>query len=241
MAKKTATESVDAAVLAAEKTEDGRSNLKLWRDVERTPPSMTKEVSFGRKYTAVDPHWQLRVCTAMWGPYGCNWGLKDLSYSVHDVTYLEKLAERHGGGYEPVTQTVVILSATFFYPTNDGTVYFPIVNDERFKAGDDVMKKLVTNTRSKALSWLGFSADVYLGKFDDVAYVKDMKTKFEQQDALVEAVMVKVPTSKTLEELKEHRNKLHRLIANKTLEDEVVARELLDLITEKEQELMSGG
>lgn len=232
----------DAATLSVETSDIGQNNLKLWRDVERTPPSMTKEVKYGpRKYTAVDPQWQLRVCTALWGPYGKNWGLDDLSYTVHDVTYLTKQKTPTGGQQEvSVTESVVVLRATFFYPTEKGeTASFPIINDDKFKAGDEVMKKLVTNTRSKALSWLGFSADVYLGKFEDSAYVQETRTKFEGQNALVQKVMSKVAVAETLEQLAEYRDRLNRLIADRTLDDLAAARELLEIIAEKEQELVA--
>jgi len=206
---------------------EDHANLKLWRKVEHTPPAMTKTfLRDGRQVTTPDPHWQMRVCTSLWGPYGGKWGFRELSYTVHSVD----------------DRVVVILSATFFYPDPDlisPCLDFPIINDEVLVPGQDMMKKLITNTRSKALSWLGFSADIFMGKFDDVQYVRDMNVKFEKQNALVEAVMVKVPTAANMEELQAHREKLHRLIANKTLDDDVVARELLDLCTAKEQELLA--
>lgn len=44
---------------------------------------------------------------------------------------------------------------------------------------EDHAKKSITDATSKCLSLLGFSADVYMGKFDDHKYVEGLKAKME--------------------------------------------------------------
>lgn len=202
----------------------------LWKQVEKTPPGMTKQVSYGkRKYTAIDPQWQLRVATAIWGPYGQRWGMRNIHYQMVDVHEHDDK-----GGY---LASAIILKVDFFYPVDGKEVSFEILNEERFKPGDDTLKKLVTNTRSKALSWLGFSADVFLGKFDDVDYVKDLMTKFGEQDAFVTTATSRIRTAKNLAELKKCETRLDEVIADETLDDVAVAQELRELVAQRRQEL----
>ena len=51
-------------------------------------------------------------------------------------------------------------------------------NDKMNKELVEFIKKLETNTISKALSRLGFGADVFLGKFDDSRYIQELNEKF---------------------------------------------------------------
>lgn len=216
--------------LAAETTTEGRENLKLWKSVERTPPDMTKEVKFGKRhYTTVDPQWQMRVATALWGPYGKDWGMRNLDYKI--VETHETDAQGH------YLSSAIILKAEFFYPVGEEEVTFEILNDDRFKADDETLKKLVTNTRSKALSWLGFSADVFLGKFDDTTYVKDLQAKFSTQDAFVNTIATAIRVAKDLDGLAKCKERLEEIIADQTLDDAAVAQELLELVAERKRAL----
>jgi len=134
--------------------------MELWSKVCRTPKEVqTPIVIDGRdgakhEMTEVDAAYQLKQATELWGPYGSTWGLKDLSYEVYS--------------HESLGFPIVIISAVFFYPlsidekTKEATVAsFPILNDMNLLPGCSTMKSIVTNTRSKALSCLGFAADVY--------------------------------------------------------------------------------
>lgn len=223
--------------LAAETSTEGKENLKLWKSVEKTPPDMTKEVKFGKRhYTTIDPQWQLRVATALWGPYGHRWGMRELEYRIVETQEFDiNLVQKGSSGQ--YLATGIVLKAEFFYPVDNKEVSFEILNDDKFRLGDDTLKKLVTNTRSKALSWLGFSADVFLGKFDDTAYVKDLKLQFGEQDAFVVQAAAKIRTAKDMNTLKMCENRLNELIAHGTLNDPAVAQELKELVEERRQEL----
>ncbi len=219
-----------ATLLASETTTEGRENLKLWKSVEKTPPDMTKDVRFGKRhYTTVDPQWQLRIATALWGPYGASWGMRNLNWTVIETN--ESDAQGHYKG------SAVILKAEFFYPLDGEEVAFEIMNDDRFKANEETLKKLVTNTRSKALSWLGFSADVFMGKFDDTSYVEDLKKKFGDQDAFTNTIAAAIRTAKDEDALAKCKERLEEIIADQTLDDPSVAQELMELVAERKREL----
>lgn len=216
--------------LATESSTEGRANLKLWKSVEKTPPDMTKDVSFGKRhYTTVDPQWQMRLATALWGPYGLRWGMRNLDWSVIETN------ESDSQGHFKLS--AIILKAEFFYPVDGQEVAFEILNDDRFKADDETLKKLVTNTRSKALSWLGFSADVFMGKFDDTKYVEDLKKKFGDQDAFMNTIAAAIRTAKDIEGLAKCKERLEEIIADQTLDDPAAAQELMELVAERKQAL----
>ena len=138
-------------------------NMKLWDSVCETDPGTTKEVNFGRKFTAIDAYAQIKRATEIWGPYGGVWGLTDISHTPVEGT------------------TMMLVSSWFKYPEGK----FPITSSiffmsEKGSTDDDFAKKVETDLITKALSRLGFNADVFMGKFDDNRYVQAMKKKFEQ-------------------------------------------------------------
>ena len=142
-------------------------NMKLWESVEKTDPAMTKRVNQRGGYTSISPQYQLKLATNQFGSYGDGWGLKDSKFD-------DKFFELYG---------VIIHSAIFFYTLNGNRVEFEINNSieaANTKSGrfdTDAFKKVETNTISKALSKLGFNADVFMGKFDDVDYFNEVQTE----------------------------------------------------------------
>lgn len=196
--------------------QENKPNLKLWNQVSKTDPAHTKEVSFGRKFTAVDPTYQNRMATALWGPQGDKWGLRDLHYTTFTSKGWDKSAKAE------FTETTMMLTATLFYPTEDGgTGLVPVAADMKFRAGDDVAKKLRTQCKSKALAELGFAADVFMGKFDDQAYVADASLKFGNQAAFVEKAMVAIRSAKTLDDLDKCHSRINKMLAGGTIDTPV--------------------
>jgi uncharacterized short protein YbdD (DUF466 family) len=84
-----------------------------------------------------------------------------------------------------ITDTMVICRLSLHYEI-DGERSQPItvVSAAQRKMGtkndDDCFKKVVTDCLTKALSYLGFSADVFLGQFDDNKYVQQQHAKHNQ-------------------------------------------------------------
>jgi len=133
-------------------SEDKKDNMKLWKQVCRTDPAITKKIEYGkRKFTAIDAQAQIKRATELWGPYGSTWVVDSCTY--------EFLGED------------VMLQAIFHYPGGE----FDMATDMKFKAGNDTCKKLLTDLTTKALSKLGFNSDVFEGKFDDNKYVAELK------------------------------------------------------------------
>ncbi len=169
-------------------------NLELWNAVEKTDPEYTSEAEIsGRKVTSIDAYIQIKNATEQFGKYGEKWGLKDTSMEF------KQFGET----------TLCLYKATFYYPNGE----FPIYNSIKLaymtrgqggsggylKIDEDFAKKVETNTMTKALSKLGFNTDVFMGKFEDSTYVKEVQVEFEQEK--LEPFFDKLEATTTLKEL----------------------------------------
>jgi len=153
-------------------------NLPDWYiDVQTTDPEYTKKIGGGEKLTSIDATYQMMKATNIFGLYGKGWGLENLRWAITPDENNKPL--------------ILSLEAVFFYPDPSPSINteedimgnkksfcaFEISSDILLwtRKGDlvkDARKKLQTDVITKALSRIGFSADVFLGKFDDDKYVK---------------------------------------------------------------------
>lgn len=151
-----------------------QENLKIWEAVCKTAPSQTKKVNQRGGYTAIDPTYQAMKATEQFGAYGTGWGLKesDFDYTLFDKTgmVIHKAIFFYVGGSFPITNAISVFS-----------------DKQQTRADEDFAKKVETNTISKALSRLGFSADVFMGLFDNNEYVNAQKQK-EQIETSIDQV-----------------------------------------------------
>lgn len=150
-----------------ETTDDDKKKTKLWLSVCVTNPAMTKRMGHGAKLTAIDAYSQIERATEVWGPYGETWSLQNLKYEyVKDQTLLK----------DKIVEQIVELSLDCTFTAPD--ISFPLSSDIAYRKGGDCKKKLLTDCITKGLSYLGFNADVFRGKFDDQKYVDDLKKEF---------------------------------------------------------------
>ncbi len=159
-------------------------NMRIWEQVCETDPKFTKAVGFRGGFTSIDPQYQMKRMTEMFGVIGEGWG------------------------YEEVTGKTVIdpeniiweTSVTVWWRDEMGVVRFlgavpaasMYVADGRTDL--DAPKKAQTDALTKSFSRLGLNADVFLGQFDDPSYVKQMEKKHdtpatEQQMTLVKQIV----------------------------------------------------
>jgi hypothetical protein len=196
-------------------------NLKLWNQVSATDPAFTKKVSFGRKFTAIDPTYQNLKATELWGPQGSTWGLRDLHFTTFESIGWDKEAKQE------VRELNMMLQCVLFYPGGE----VPVAHDMKFRAGDDVCKKLRTACRSKALAELGFNSDVFMGQFDDDAYVNDAKIRFGGQNAFMDKARGAIATARDKATLDSCEERVKSMASKKTITHEA-AGVLMDEIEE---------
>lgn len=140
-------------------------NMEIWNAVEKTDPKHTKSVSQRGGFTAIGANYQIMNATKQFGPIGVGWG-----YTVEKFERMDSM---------------VIAHVTFWHGSRDN-VFGPILGcSEMFgkKPDSDAPKKAMTDAITKALSQLGFNADVFLGKFDDNKYVAEVSAEFEEKRA----------------------------------------------------------
>jgi len=168
--------------------------LKLWRAVEKTDPAVTKRVEFGkRKFTAIDAYSQIKKATELWGPMGLSWGYRVAQWARDDVFFLVELYLWYP---HPAIDTEPQRSgAETGHRIEIGPVFGCAPMDM------DAGKKATTDALTKALSYLGFNADVFLGRFDDNKYVAEARRQAaaaNQGDGRSEAPR-SMPTTKPTE------------------------------------------
>ena len=135
-------------------------NMSLWRAVEKTDPSHTKKVNQRGGFTSISAHYQVMRATEEFGPVGTGWG-----YECGEPIF-------HGA--------FVIVPVSVWYRDRSYT-FGPVYGSAEMmgnRPDSDAPKKAMTDALTKALSHLGFSADVFLGKFDDNKYVAEVTKEF---------------------------------------------------------------
>lgn len=150
-------------------------NLSIWSQVEKTDTQYAKKVNQRGGYTAISPQYQLKEATKVFGSYGKGFGL---SASDFDISLFDSLG-------------VVIHKAVFFYVSDEQRFEFPISNaiqattgvGDKKRVDIDFAKKVETNTVSKALSKLGFNADVFMGMFEDNQYMQELNNELAVKKA----------------------------------------------------------
>jgi len=128
---------------------------EIWEKVEKTDAKYTKDVSFGRKFTSICAYSQIKRATEIFGAAGEGWGW-DFEIIPDDNIWVFKVSLWHGKK-ENVVNSFGCCDKIF-----------------KKKPDDDAPKKALTDGITKALSYLGFNADVFLGQWDknDNKYVQ---------------------------------------------------------------------
>ena len=146
------------------------NNLELWNKVEKTNPKYTKKANVkGNNITSIAPQYQIKNVTEQFGIYGQTWGFKEMNF---DYTLVPNFG-------------LVVLNAIFFFPNGE----FPIKNacnlfidNAKTKIDDNFAKKIETDTLTKAISKLGFNADIFMGLFDDARYLAEVTEEFKLEN-----------------------------------------------------------
>lgn len=162
-------------------------HLDFWNSVCTTDPKHTKKVTLGRSFTAIDPMYQVMKATEAMGVAGKGWG-----FSVQEVVFL------------PTDQVAIRVRVwkgdkeCYVEQWGQNGLY---MDKDKKKPDDDCMKKATTDGLTKSLTYFGFNADVFLGKFDDNKYVEELKKKQEspQIDNKAAAEKLKVEVDRLFE------------------------------------------
>lgn len=141
------------------------ANLDLWNKVSKSDPKYLKKISFGqRSFTAIDPQYQVRCITEAFGPVGQGWGW------TNETRFINL-----SNGDTAVVADVCIWTvdkANSFGPFSGCRKFF---DASKSRLNEDAPKMAITDGLTKAISHLGFNADVFLGEMDGNKYAADSK------------------------------------------------------------------
>jgi hypothetical protein len=169
-------------------------NLSIWSQVEKTDTRFTKEAKVGgQNITSLNGTAMIMKATEVFGPVGIGFGWKVIEERF------DKGAEMFSGegdkrvslGFE-LNHTIKI---TFWFKHEGERGELeqygctPYLYKSKFGTTTDgeAPKKSLTDAIKKSLSMLGFSADVFLGLFDDRDYVDQRR-----DEVLIEQAVDKV-------------------------------------------------
>lgn len=192
------------------------SNLALWESVQTTDPSFTKPITgLGYNGTTIAPQYLFKRATEAFGPIGIGWGYEIDRSEIIDTHYMK--GERDGqefdyGGHAKVHTCQV--TVWYMHPdikgrhtvTGIGHTKFIYLGKYGLVVDWEYEKKSVTDAITKALSFIGFGADVRLGMFEDPAYMAELTDQTDMAKA----------TDKNVEQVRQREDFLVTL--NKTME-----------------------
>ena len=172
-------------------------NLKIWDAVHKTAPSATRQSQIsGRTETSINGTYMFMQATKQFGPCGIGWGYDIADERIDRGAPIQFDADGNPIEYSE-THTIML---RFWYKLGDdiGSIisyghtpskYMAGQGDNRYmKVDSEAPKKSLTDAIKKALSMLGFSADIFMGQFDDREYVQaqinaELLEKADDKDA----------------------------------------------------------
>jgi len=153
------------------------SNLDLWSKVEKTDPSATKAATVsGQKITSISGQHMVLKATETFGPVGIGWG-----WSVVEERFDKGHLILNDKGEQLGHETGHTIRIKLWYELGSkrgeveqfGCTPFSYKSKWGMTTDTEAPKKSLTDAIKKALAMLGFSADIYLGLYDDAAYVEE--------------------------------------------------------------------
>ncbi|MEL5333877.1 hypothetical protein PTR34_00925 [Serratia nevei] len=209
-------------VIAEQSAEDG-DNLGIWNRVYKTDAKFTKAFSNNGGGTSINGTYMVMQATKVFGPQGINWGVEIIEERFEngaplmqtvkqaDGSFIKSVIPNGAGGYLSEVNHVVKIRLWYKHSGKIGEVlsygctpYIYAAQGGRYLSDGEAPKKSLTDATKKALSQLGFSADIFLGLYDDLTYRQENDAEFALKNASEKAEGV----TRMREELDEHLAKV---------------------------------
>ena len=151
-------------------------NLEIWKQLSKTDPDQTKgfKRSGGFSGTAVKPIYLIQKMTQAFGPCGIGWAIGRPEFTT--VPGPEGLTSVHCS-----LDVRVKIDGEWSDPI-PGVGGDQAIGKNRFGifVDDEAFKKAFTDAVGNALKFLGMSADIHMGRFDDSKYVADLRQEKQE-------------------------------------------------------------
>ncbi|ADW76530.1 conserved hypothetical protein (plasmid) [Rahnella aceris] len=187
-----------------EKSEAVLENLHIWKQVQSTDPRYTKPLAgSGFAGTSINSEYMIMRATEIFGPVGTGWGYEivedrmisgaPLSEAIfEDKKFIRNALLRDADG-TLIFELNHVLRINFWYVIEGdvrgevtafgSTPYMYKSQNKGIIADGEAHKKSLTDAIKKALSVLGFSADVWLGWHDMPEYLADNAIEYSIKNA----------------------------------------------------------
>ena len=158
-----------------------KKNMRIWAEVEKTDTRYTKSAKVGgQQITALNGTAMIMKATEVFGPvgFGFGWTVLEERFDKGAEIFSGEGDKRASLGHE-LNHTVKIK----FWAVIDGQrgefeqygcTQYLYKSKYGTTTDGEAPKKSLTDAIKKSLSMLGFSADVFLGLFDDQNYVQSL-------------------------------------------------------------------
>ncbi|CAG8863110.1 hypothetical protein PS627_00046 [Pseudomonas fluorescens] len=166
------------------------TNMRIWEQVEKTDTRFTKEAKVGgQNITSLNGTAMVMKATELFGPVGIGFGWKVVEerFDKGAEMFMGEGDKRVSLGFE-LNHTIKILF-WFKHGGERGELEqygcTPYLYKSKYGTTTDgeAPKKSLTDAIKKSLSMLGFSADVFLGMFDDRDYVQQRQEEVAIEQA----------------------------------------------------------
>ncbi|EBA5117842.1 hypothetical protein AH112_11490 [Salmonella enterica subsp. enterica serovar Bredeney] len=212
-----------------------RDNLELWKNVFKTDERFTTAFSVNGGGTSINGTYMTMIATREFGPKGIGWGVDILEERFDNGAPITRTVKGTDGNntWELIpdgvggvlTEKHHVIKIRLWYIRNSvrgeeisfgctpyiyGSKYGPICDGEP-------TKKSLTDATKKALSALGFCADIFMGLYDNPEYRQKNKAEFALKNASENAE----DAARVRQELDDKLTRVANTIASAVSENEI--------------------
>ncbi|EFT0446540.1 hypothetical protein H2018_002706 [Salmonella enterica] len=212
-----------------------RDNLELWKNVFKTDERFTTAFSVNGGGTSINGTYMTMIATREFAPKGIGWGVDILEERFDNGAPITRTVKGTDGNntWELIpdgvggvlTEKHHVIKIRLWYIRNSvrgeeisfgctpyiyGSKYGPICDGE-------ATKKSLTDATKKALSALGFCADIFMGLYDNPEYRQKNKAEFALKNASENAE----DAARVRQELDDKLTRVANTIASAVSENEI--------------------
>lgn len=210
-------------------------NLELWKDVFKTDERFTTAFSLNGGGTSINGTYMTMIATREFGPKGIGWGVDILEERFDNGAPITRTVKGTDGNntWELIpdgvggilTEKHHIIKIRLWYIRNGvrgeeisfGCTPYIYSSKHGLICDGEATKKSLTDATKKALSALGFCADIFMGLYDNQEYRQKNKAEFALKNASENAE----DAARVRQELDDKLTRVANTIASAVSENEI--------------------
>ncbi|AZT37819.1 hypothetical protein AXM37_07050 [Salmonella enterica subsp. enterica] len=210
-------------------------NLELWKDVFKTDERFTTAFSVNGGGTSINGTYMTMIATREFGPKGIGWGVDILEERFDNGAPITRTVKGTDGNntWELIpdgvggilTEKHHIIKIRLWYIRNGvrgeeisfGCTPYIYSSKHGLICDGEATKKSLTDATKKALSALGFCADIFMGLYDNQEYRQKNKAEFALKNASENAE----DAARVRQELDDKLTRVANTIASAVSENEI--------------------